>query len=126
VRALTGVDLVDVGRIERLLDEYGPRFVGRVFREEETRYCESRHRPALHFAARFAAKEAVLKALGTGFGLGGELRDVEVVREESGSVSTRLHGKAKSRADSLGVTSIALSISHTDAMAIAQVVAIVP
>ncbi|MBI1850698.1 MAG: holo-ACP synthase [Planctomycetes bacterium] len=126
MKPLVGIDLVDIVRVERLLARYGPRFVDRVFTVDEARYCASRSRPAVHFAARFAAKEAVLKALGTGFGLGAELREVEVLRGSSGALSVRLHGRALTRAQGLGVAApaIALSISHTDSVAAAQVVAL--
>jgi holo-[acyl-carrier protein] synthase len=123
-----GVDVVDVPRVERLLSRYGERFVRRVFTPDEARYCETRHRPAIHFAGRFAAKEAVLKSLGTGFGLAADLKDVEVVRDAAGELSVRLHGKASTRAAALGIScpSIALSISHTDTVAVAQAVALEP
>ena len=120
VKPALGVDLVEVARIERLLKTYGSRFVRRVFTSEETRYCESRPHPAVHFAGRFAAKEAVLKALGTGWGVQAALLNVEVVREPSGSLLVRLHGKAKEQAASMGISSIALSISHTESLAVAQ------
>ena len=115
----TGVDIIEIARIAGVLARYGHRFLRRVYTPEEIAYC--RGRPA-NLAARFAAKEAAMKALGTGIrGVG--WKDIEVVRAESGAPSLRLHGRAKARANRLGVEQMALSLSHSREYAMAMVVA---
>lgn len=118
-----GIDAVEIERIEQLLAREGSRFLQRVFTAAEAAYCESVARPAQSFAARFAAKEAVLKCLGTGWAAGTGFREVEVVRAASGSVSVRLHGEAAAHAERLGIRAIALSLTHTQATAMAFAVA---
>lgn len=118
-----GIDAVEIERIEQLLARDGSRFVQRVFTAAEAEYCESVARPAQSFAARFAAKEAVLKCLGTGWSAGTGFREVEVVRAAGGSVSVRLHGEAAAQAARLGISAIALSLTHTQATAMALAVA---
>jgi len=121
----TGVDLVDIPRIERLAARYGERFLARVYSEVEVRF--SRGRPA-ELAARFAAKEAVSKALGVGVrilspqGIG--WHDVETLNERSGKPYLRLHGRAAALAAKQGFTEWAISLSHDGGFAIAFVVAI--
>lgn len=115
-----GMDLCEVERIRRLLDKDRDRFVRRVFRKEETAYCEARRRPALHFAARFAAKEAFLKSLGEGWRLG--WTQVGVVRGPSGRPSLSLTGAAGRAAQSRGVLRIHLTLTHTAETAAAVVV----
>ena len=111
----TGVDIVEIERVAGVLARYGDRFLRRVFTPGEIAYCRGR---APNLAARFAAKEAVMKALGTGFrGVG--WRDVEVVRAPSGAPSPRLHGRARRRAARLGVAEIAISLSHSRDYALA-------
>ena len=115
----TGVDLIEIDRVAGVLERYGDRFLRRVFTPDEIAYCRGR---APNLAARFAAKEAVMKSLGTGFrGVG--WRDVEVVRAPSGAPSPRLHGRAKRRAQRLGVTEIGVSLSHSRGFALAFAVA---
>ncbi len=118
-----GVDIVDVKRMEKTL-ERTPAFAKRIFTDSERRYCEHKARPAEHYAARFAAREAVLKALGTGFSGGVGLRDVSVVRSESGKPIVHLEGKVKEIADKQGVIEIALSLSTTREVAVANAVAV--
>ncbi len=118
-----GVDIVDVKRMEKVL-ERTPAFARRVFTDSERRYCEHKARPAEHYAARFAAREAVLKALGTGFSGGVGLRDVSVVRSESGKPLVHLSGRVKEIADAQGVIEIALSLSTTREVAVANAVAV--
>lgn len=118
-----GVDAVEIERIERLLAREGSRFVERVFTAGEAGYCASVSRPAQSYAARFAAKEAVLKCLGTGWGAGAGFREVEVIRAADGSVSVQLHGEAALHAARLGISSIALSLTHTQTTAMAFAVA---
>src|SRR5687768_13787420 len=89
-----GLDLVEVSRIRALLEKSGDRFKERVFTATEVRYCDSCADGAMHYAARFAAKEAVAKALGTGFTNGVTWQDIEVLRSEGGVPSVRLHGSA--------------------------------
>lgn len=107
-----GVDLTDVGRVRDALARHGGRFTGRVLSDREAAYCLSRPDPAPHIAARFAAKEAVIKCLGGGCAL----REIEVVRALSGSPSITLHGRAATRAAGRRVL---ISLSHLNDMAAA-------
>lgn len=118
-----GVDAVEIARIEDLLAREGSGFTRRVFTDAEASYCRSVARPAQSFAARFAAKEAVLKCLRTGWSSGTGFREVEVVRAADGSVSVQLHGEAAAVARRLGIGSIALSLTHTATTATAFAVA---
>jgi len=120
----TGVDLVEIARVKRMLTRYGDRFLERVFTPTEILYCQAR--PA-ELAARFAAKEAVSKALGVGVRMiardGINWRDVEVTGDMRGKPLVCLHGRAAERAGELGLTEWAVSLSHTREQAIAFVVA---
>ena len=116
----TGIDIVEVQRIERLLVRQGAKFLDRVFTKAEVKYCMSKAHPAVHLAARFAAKEAVAKALGTGFSKGVRMRDIEVVTDDKGPPQARLHGGAAKRREFLGAEGVLLSISHTTEHAIAH------
>lgn len=118
-----GVDSVDIGRIAGLLQRSGPRFLARVFTADEASYCQQRSRPAASLAVRFAAKEAVMKCLGTGWAEGIGFRDIEVRRRPSGAVAVELHGAARARAEALGIRRVHLSLSHTDTVATAFAVA---
>ena len=114
----TGVDIVEVGRVQQVLERWGQRFLDRIFTEGEQAYCAGR---APNLAARFAAKEATMKALGTGArGVG--WKDIEVVRQKSGAPSLRLTGRALQRFQSLGLSHLALSLSHSRDNAVAMVV----
>lgn len=117
-----GLDLVDVARIEQLLQRHGARFKEKTFTEGEQIYCERAACPAIHYAARFAAKEAVAKALGTGFAEGVSWKDIEVGRRESGEPYILLHGSAAEKSRRLGVQQITLSLTHTQSTAAASVV----
>lgn len=117
-----GVDIVEIDRMRRALDR-SPRFRMRVFSEGERAYCDSTSRPEVHYALRFAAKEAVLKALGTGFA-GMRFCDVEVVRDPRGKPSPLLHGRAAEVAAERGIIEWHLSLSYTHATAVASVVAV--
>jgi len=121
-----GVDLVEIARIERSLAEHGERFVERCFTKAEADYCRSVRPPrdVERFAARFAAKEAALKALGTGWADGIAWTDVEVVLAPSGAPSIRLAGKAQILAHELGITEMLVSLSHTSTSAMASVIAV--
>ena len=116
----TGIDIVEVERIERMLARQKQKFLDRVFTKDEAEYCMKKAQPAVHLAARFAAKEAVAKALGTGFSKGVRMRDIEVVAGDKGPPCVRLHGAAARKYDSLGATSILLSLSHTSQHALAH------
>ncbi len=118
-----GVDMLEIARMERVMKRR-PSFVRRVFTDEERAYCESCARPAEHYAARFAAREAVLKALGTGFAEGIGVRDVSVTRDDSGRPRALLVGRAAKVARAQGVREIALSISHTREVAVANALAV--
>ncbi|MGI6032456.1 MAG: holo-ACP synthase [Coriobacteriales bacterium] len=118
-----GVDIVEVARMEKILQR-SPHFSQRNFSDQERAYCEAHHRPAVHYATHFAAKEAVLKALGTGFSRGIGPTDVEVRHLETGRPIAVLHGRAKEVAAENGVTEIAISLSRTNETAIANAVAL--
>jgi holo-[acyl-carrier protein] synthase len=118
----TGVDIAEVARIQGAADRFGSRFLKRVFTSEEVRYCTSRANTAERLAARFAAKEAGMKAIGTGLRGGVTWQDVEVVRLPGGRPELRFHGKAAEVAISLGCKRTHLSLSHTAEQAIAYVI----
>lgn len=111
-----GIDMVEVGRIRKALNRWGERFLCRVFTSEERDYCKRKAHPEESFAARFAAKEAVLKAIGTGLLAGISWTDVEVVNDKSGKPEVKLGKKITQR---IGNKKILLSISHTKEFAIA-------
>lgn len=117
-----GVDIVEIDRMRQALVRH-PGMRERVFSEAERAYCEARNKPEIHYAMRFAAKEAVLKALGTGF-RGMRFRDVEVIRDESGRPLPQLHGRAAEVAAQRGVVELHLSLSFTHSTAVASAVAI--
>jgi len=110
----TGIDIVEVARIRRSIDRYGDRLLTRVFTDREREYCLGRRYPEIHFAARFAAKEAALKALGTGMSRGIFWRDVEVCRHPSGKPAIEFHNVAADTLAGLGVATVHVSLSHTD------------
>jgi holo-[acyl-carrier protein] synthase len=115
-----GLDATDIERIADTIERYGNRFLSRIFTEEEIAYCTRRREPAIHFAGRFAAKEAAMKALGTGHSRGVLWRDVEVVRR-GGPPELHLHGGAARRFDSIGGKRSLVTITHSDDLALAQV-----
>jgi holo-[acyl-carrier protein] synthase len=118
----TGIDLVETDRMKDMLDKWGDVFKKKVFLEQEQSYCDTRAAPFRHYAARFAVKEAVSKAFGTGVGPHIGLLDIETVRDEAtGAPSVRLVGKADSLALKRGVTEIIVSLSHTRDYAVAHV-----
>ena len=118
----TGIDIAEVPRIQQSIERFGDRFLLRIYTEGEMRYCEGKANRAERYAARFAAKEAAMKALGTGWNHGVRWRDCEVVRLPGGRPTIAFHGKAREIAARLGVKNAALSISHTAEQAIAQVI----
>lgn len=117
-----GIDLIETQRIEQALRRYGERFERRVYTEAERDHCRSRADRVLALAARFAAKEACLKALGTGWAGGIGFRDVELRREGSGRPRIELHGLAAQWASRRGITRIHVSLTHQPGMAAAVVV----
>ncbi|PIQ97351.1 MAG: holo-[acyl-carrier-protein] synthase [Nitrospinae bacterium CG11_big_fil_rev_8_21_14_0_20_56_8] len=118
-----GIDIVEIGRIQKSMEKYAERFEGKLFTPEEIEFCRSRSNPVLHFAGRFAVKEAVLKCLGTGMTGGIGWKDLEVVSEPSGRPILRLHGKGKELFESLKLKAIHISISHGQDYAVAQALA---
>ncbi len=119
-----GIDLVETARVARLLEQHGPRFLERCFTVEEQAYFQGKREQVQHLAGRFAAKEAILKVLGTGWSQGIAWTDAEVVREPSGRPVVRLHGKCAQVAASLGITQWWLSISHIATHATASAIAV--
>jgi holo-[acyl-carrier protein] synthase len=118
----SGIDLAEIGRLKQSIDRYGSRFLDRIYTAAEQAYCLRKRNSAESFAARFAAKEAGAKALGTGISQGVSWLEIEVVRERSGRPTLELHGRAAQIAARLGVVRIALSITHTADLAMASVV----
>jgi holo-[acyl-carrier protein] synthase len=116
-----GVDIVEIRRVEEVLTRRGDRFLARVFTSAEVTYCQSLGSPWASYAARFAAKEAMMKALGTGWTGGIAFREIEVVRADGGVPSIRLYATALSRFEAIGATRVHLSLSHSREFAIAQV-----
>jgi len=115
-----GFDATDIPRIRQTFERYGDRFLQRIFTAGEIAYCTRRRNPVPHLAGRFAAKEAAMKALGTGHSRGVLWKDIEVVRA-GGPPQLRLHGGAARQAARLHVRSSLLTITHSDALAMAQV-----
>ncbi|MBI2834858.1 MAG: holo-ACP synthase [Acidobacteria bacterium] len=116
-----GLDATDISRVEQTIQRFGERFYRRVFTEGEIAYCLRRRNPAPHFAGRFAAKEAAMKALGTGHSRGVLWRDIEVVRS-GGPPQLQFHGAAATWFEGLHARSSLLTITHSETLAIAQVV----
>lgn len=117
-----GVDLVETERIQHSLDRFGDRFLHRIFTAGEIAYCQSMKFPARHFAARFAAKEAVSKAFGTGIGKFMGWRDIDVHRKPSGEPFLVLSGGAQEQADERKITRALITLSHTEQHAVAMIV----
>ena len=118
----SGIDAIEIRRIQHTMDRFGGRFLDRVYLPAEQAYCRRKRNAAESFAARFAAKEAGAKALGTGISFGVTWQEIEVVRQPGGRPSLRFHGRAAQIAAQLGVTRSALSITHTAELAMASVV----
>ena len=115
---VTGVDIIEIPRIKGVAERHGQRFFRRVYTDGEIAYCRGR---APQLASRFAAKEAVMKALGTGV-RGIRWRDIEIVRDRGQAPTVRLHGSALSRAKRLGIDNLAVALSHSEQYAVAFVV----
>ena len=116
-----GVDIVQISRIEKVIDQWGNRFLKRVFTEAEIGYCQRKARPAARFALRFAAKEAFAKAMGCGFRDGLGFRQIEVTNDLNGRPILGLHGKSKEMCVGRGITKSHLSLSDDSLYAIAMV-----
>src|SRR3954469_5364076 len=106
-----GIDVVQNDRLRESLKKFGPRFTGRIYTEIESDYCSKCADPGIHFAARFAAKEAAFKALGTGWAAGVKWKDIEVRRLPSGQPTLHLSGEALTRATSMGATRFHVSLT---------------
>jgi holo-[acyl-carrier protein] synthase len=117
-----GIDIAEVHRVKAAIERHGQRFLKRIYTDAEIRYCESKANKFERFAGRFAAKEAAMKAIGTGWKGGVAWREFEVTREPSGRPTVHFHGKAAEFAQRLGARRASLSISHTEQQAIAQVI----
>jgi len=117
-----GVDIAEVERIQGAIERYGEVFLKRVYTVREREYCERFKNKYERYAGRFAVKEAAMKALGTGWRRGVRWVDIEVVREAGGRPALAITGEAAKIAQQLGVNSVALSITHTAAQALAQVI----
>ena len=119
-----GIDVVEVERIASAIARHGEPFLDRVFTPAERGYCEQQKNPALHFAARFAAKEAASKALGTGFGADAAWHELEVVRDPLGAPKLTLHGTAAAFAERAGIVVLQISLTHAKEYAAANAIAI--
>ena len=117
-----GIDIIEIARIEEVFSRQGERFRKRVFTEAEIDYCERRASRMSSYAARFAAKEAAMKALGTGWSDGVRWRDIEVVRGETGAPALHLHGRALERLGEIGARRAHLSLTHSEQIAMAEVI----
>jgi holo-[acyl-carrier protein] synthase len=117
-----GVDLAEVERLRAAIERHGEKFLERVYTAKERAYCERSRNKYERYAGRFAAKEAAMKALGTGWRRGIRWVDLEVVREPGGRPMLALHGQAKKIAERLGVKHVAISITHTEWLAFAEVI----
>jgi holo-[acyl-carrier protein] synthase len=117
----SGIDLVEIGRIRHSLDRYGERFLNRIYTADEKKYCLAKKNAAESLAARFAAKEAGAKALGTGINHGVTWREIEVQRAPGGKPSIQFHGRAAEFAKRIGVNNSALSLTHSRDTAMASV-----
>jgi holo-[acyl-carrier protein] synthase len=117
-----GIDLVENERIEKIITKWGEKFLERVFSEEEIKYCGRHIQASIHYGARFAAKEAFLKALGIGLGMGVKLREIEVVHDNSGKPDLSLRDGAHAQIEEREIRKIHLSLTHTKRYATAIVV----
>lgn len=119
-----GTDIVEIVRIGKMIERHGELFLTRVYTPEEIRYCQKRKECYQHFAGRWAAKEAVLKTLGTGFTRGVSWQDIEVCALKSGQPKLKIRGGARDHAERLGIDEILITISHCRAYATATAIAV--
>lgn len=117
-----GIDVVEVDRVSSSIGEFGERFLSRVFTEKERAYCSRQKRPEIHYSARFAAKEAISKAFGTGIGKDVSWLDIEIIRKESGEPEVVLHGDAEQFALKHHFAEIKISLTHAQHYAAANAV----
>jgi holo-[acyl-carrier protein] synthase len=117
-----GIDVVQNDRLRESLKKFGSRFTNRIYTEIESAYCNNCADPTIHFAARFAAKEAVFKALGTGWAAGVKWKDIEVQRLPSGQPTLRLFDEALARATAMGATRFHVSLTHDQLVSCAVVI----
>ena len=117
-----GIDVVQNDRIRNSIERFGDRFLTRIYTEGEMEYCKKCAQPEIHYAARFAAKEAAFKALGTGWAAGVKWKDVEVVRLASGQPELHLHGEALAHATSAGAKQFFVSLTHDQLVSCAVVI----
>ena len=115
----TGIDIIEIDRIQNVLSQYGNRFLNKIFTPDEIQYCRGR---SPNLAGRFAAKEATMKALKTG-ARGVSWKDIEVIKASNGAPSIKLYNRALARSESLGVSSLSISFSHSRDYAVASVIA---
>ena len=118
-----GTDITECLRIARMIERHGEAFIARVYTPEEIRYCQTRKQSTQHFTGRWAAKEAVLKALGTGWRRGISWRDIEILNEPGGKPLVMLTGGAREVAQQLGITEMLVTISHCHTHATAYALA---
>jgi holo-[acyl-carrier protein] synthase len=118
----TGIDIIEVARIATSYEKFGERFVNRILLADEIAYCQTHRRPAPFLAVRFAAKEAISKAFGTGIGAQLGWRDIEIRRKESGEPFVVLHGKGQELFVERGATKLHITLSHTEHYAAAMAV----
>ncbi len=119
-----GTDIIETVRIGQMIERHGETFLQRVYTEAEVQYCQKKREYTQHFAGRWAAKEAVMKTLGTGWAKGVSFRDIEVCTSRSGRPSIELRGGAREVALGLGITDILITISHCRAYATATAIAV--
>jgi holo-[acyl-carrier protein] synthase len=119
-----GTDIVEIPRIGKMIERHGEHFLQRVYTEDEIRYCQRRKESFQHFAGRWAAKEAVMKTLGTGWTRGVGWLDIEVGTKRSGQPVIVIHATAREIADHLGIGDVLISISHCRAYAMATAIAL--
>lgn len=117
-----GTDLVEVKRIEKIIQRWGERFTEKVFSPNEIDYCTRKAYPAIHYAARFAAKESFLKSLGIGLGMGVSLKDIEVINDAKGNPQLKMNERIREVLDTHGITSVHISMTHTSEHAYAVVI----
>jgi holo-[acyl-carrier protein] synthase len=119
----TGIDIVECLRIARMIEQHGELFITRVYTDGEIEYCRERKAAMQHYAGRWAAKEAVLKAIGTGWRRGISWRDIEVLNDRQGAPIVALHGGALEVCETAGIRQMHLSISHCRSHAVAYAIA---
>ncbi len=117
-----GIDIIEIARIEKAMQKGSDRFRNRTFTDREVQYCEKKMRKYQHYAARFAAKEAAMKALGTGWRKGIGFSEIELINEISGKPELFFHGKAREILDASGGREVSVSVSHSNDYAVAMVV----